>query len=159
MASLITPTEQAIILSIFEASFDTWSRSVTIYKDPLKQIATPVPTTTNNPFGFGDTQQDTVYTFVNPVTGVFPAIIRDSDIENTKAQVAGTQLSPEIVARIIASPVSMKVRKNCRDFIEEGPTERIVDNIRGDTYLINGSCCLQTYQGSEYYIYPLRKTS
>lgn len=158
MPNLMSPTEIAGVLTVFENSFDTWCRPIIVYKEPLKTLVVPQPTTTNNAFGFGEAQQDAVYAYSVPRTGIFPAILRDSDIESSAAQSAGVPLTPEIVARILASPVSIKVRPDCANFIDEGPTEKIVDQRNGETYLLNGQACLQTFQGSMYYVYPLRKT-
>lgn len=157
MPSLISAGEQASILATFENSFDTWSRSIIVYKEALK-IPVVASTQQGNIFGFGEQQQTPVYTYEDSRTGIFPAVIRDSDISSTSMQTSRVPLSPEILARIVASPISMKVRKDCHNFIEEGVTERIVDRMSGETYLLDGHGCLQTYQGSEYYVYPLRKT-
>jgi hypothetical protein len=158
MASLISSVEQASILATFEASFDTWSRAITVFKEATKTEASPIPSTTSNLFGFGEAQQEASYTYSAALSQVFQGVIRDGDIAVASAQAKGMMLSPEILARILASPISLKVRKDCSDFIENGPTERIVDNKTGEVYLLNGHRCLQTYQGSEYYVYPLRKT-
>ncbi len=158
MASYITASEQSGILAVFSNSFDTWSRAITIYKEALKVEIPTSPSTDGNSFGFGDTQQTPIYTYLPARTGVFMAIIKDSDIDSTYAQASRMSLSPEIMTRIVASPISIKVRRDARDFIEDGRTEKIVDNFGQETYLLDGHGCLQTFQGSEYYIYPLRKT-
>lgn len=159
MAGYFSTTEQANVLAVFALSFDTWSRPITVYKGAMKVEVSPSPATDNNTFGFGDVQQNPVYTYLPARTGVFMAILKDSDIDSTLAQAAKSSLSPEIIARITASPLSIKVKKDAFDFIEDGATEKIVDNFGGETYLLDGHGCLQTYQGSEYYIYPLRKTN
>ena len=159
MAGLMTATEQANVLATIEDSFDTWSRPVVVYKEATKVPVIDTPSTADNPFGFGESQHDALYTYGDPVSASFPAVIKDGDIESATTQVKGMSLAPEIVARILANAISMKVRRDCRDFIENGPTERIIDTKSGETYLLNGHYCLQTYQGSEYYVYPLRKTN
>lgn len=151
MASLISDTERADILAVFSGSFDTWSRNIVVYKEPLKTLVQPQPT--DGAFGFGEEQQSATYTYT-PRSGVYPAVIRYSDIEKSIAK--NSLLSPEILARIYSGPVSIKVKRDCRDFINDGPTERIV--IDGQPFLMDGDERLQTYQGSEYYVYQLRKT-
>lgn len=152
MAGFISVTEQAGILATFSGSFDTWKRDIVVYKEPLKTLVDPQPQG-NNVFGFGEQQQDPVYSYT-PRSGVFSAIIRYNDIERNPAKNA--PLSPEILARIYWGPVSIKVERNCRDFINDGVTERIL--VDGNSYLMDSDERLQTYQGSEYYIYSLRKT-
>lgn len=158
MSSYFTDTEKTNMLAIFANSFDTWARQIVVYKEAMKVEVTPSPSTVNNTFGFGETQQNPVYTYLPARTGVFMAIIKDSDIDSTAAQVNTTSLAPEIMTRIIASPVSIKVKKDARDFIEDGETDKIVDTFSDEIYLLDGHGCLQTFQGSEYYIYPLRKS-
>lgn len=158
MSSLFSASEISGILSVFTNSFDTWSRSVTIYKEPIKVESNPPVSSSNNAFGFGESQEVPIYTYLPARTGVFMAILKDSDIENTNYQANKAGLVPEITTRIIASPLSMKVKRDAYIFIEDGKTEKIIDNMGGETYLLDGHGCLQTYQGSEYYIYPLRKS-
>ena len=158
MAGYISETERRGILSVFEQSFETWCREVVIYKEPRKTIVTPQPPTTNNAFGFGDTQQDPTVTYSEvSITGVFKAILKDAEIESAFRQ--ATDLSPEIQARILTNPISMKVRADAFAFLEDGPNEKIVDTQSGITYFINGVAGYQTYMGSSYWIYPLRKVS
>jgi len=151
MASLISAAEQSGILAVFSGSFDTWSRNIVVFKEPLKTEVTPAPTA--GLFGFGETQQDPVYTYT-PRSGIYPAVIRYSDIERNVADNA--LLSPEILARIYSGPISIKVRRDCRDYINDGPTERVI--VDGQTFLMDSDERLQTYQGSEYYVFQLRKT-
>jgi hypothetical protein len=153
MAGFISLTEQASILDTFETSFDTWSRNIIVAKEPIKTLVTPAPSTSNNIFGFGDSQQEEIYN-ISPKSGIFPAIVRYNDIERNPAQ--NSILSPELLARIYSGPVSIKVRRDCRDYINDGETENIF--IDGETYYLNSDERLQTYQGSEYYIFSLRRT-
>lgn len=158
MSSLISASESSGILAVISSSFDTWSRLITVYKEPIKVEVTPSPVSAGNLFGFGEIQQEPIYTYLPPVTGVFYAIIRDGDIPHTESQSKKTQLAPEIQTRIIASPISIKVKRDAFLFIEEGETTKIVDNMSEEVYILDGHGCLQTFQGSEYYVYPLRKT-
>lgn len=158
MASLISAAEKSSISSIFSSSFDTWSRAIIVYKEALKVEVNNVNDKNDNLFGFGNTQQTPIYTYLPSLTGVFMAIIKDSDIVSTKSQANTTSLVPETMARIIASPISIKVKRDAYDFIEDGETSKIVDAFNREAYILDGHGCLQTFQGTEYYIYPLRKT-
>lgn len=152
MASLISATERVEILAIISGSFDTWSRNIVVFKEPLKTPVDVPPT--NGLFGFGEMGQPSPSYTYEPRSGIFPAIIKYSDIEQNIA--GNSPLSPEIMARIYWGPVSIKVRKDCRDYINDGPTKSFI--IDGQTFLMDGDERLQTFQGSEYYIYQLRKT-
>lgn len=153
MANLISTAEQSGILAVFENSFDTWSRSIVVYKQPLKTLVSPTPSTSTNPFGFGEEQQESLYTYT-PVSGTYQAIIRYNDIERDLSEHA--PLLTELLAHVYAGPVSIKVKKACRDYINDGETERIV--VDDQTYLQWSDERKQTYLGSEYYIFTLRKT-
>lgn len=155
MANLVSATERKNILAVFEDSFDTWCRDIIVYKQPLKTLVAPAPSTSNNSFGFGDNQQDPIYSYNQTVSGLFKAVIRDSEIESAARQAA--DLSPEMQARILTNPISMKVRPEAFTFIEDGPTEKVIDVKAGITFYLNGVAGLQTYMGSTYYVYPLRK--
>ena len=151
MAGFFSSTEQANMINDFTNSFQTWSRSIVIYKEPLK---TPnlVPQGTNI-FGFGEQQQAETFTYT-PVTGIFPAIIRYDDIKEDPNK--DSALSPEVMARIYSGPVTIKVLRDCRDFLNNGLTDQVV--VDGQMYYMNSDERLQTFQGSEYYIFSLRKT-
>lgn len=152
MAGFFSSTEQANMINDFATSFLTWSRNITVYKEPLK---TPVVNVGQggNLFGFGEQQQNQTFTYT-PVTGVFPAIIRYDDIKEDPEK--DSILSPEVMARIYSGPVTIKVQRNCRDFLNNGLTDQVV--IDGQMYYMNSDERLQTFQGSEYYIFSLRKT-
>lgn len=145
MASLISTTEQSTIVQTIDNIFDTWSRNVTIYKEPVKTpIAGQSP---NGLFGFGPNQGNTVYseTFVSQI---FPCLVK------YKSEPWGTMQEADM--NIVNTPVSIKVRKDCRDYINSGKTVKVV--LDDNTFYINGNENLQTYLGTQYYIYTLRET-
>lgn len=153
MAGLLSNAEISGALAIFESSFDTWSRNITIYKDPLKTEVSPVPSTSDNPFGFGEEQHDPIYTYTVQ-SGVYPAVIKYFDVDGN--MMSNVPLSAEAMIHVYGSIVNIKVKKNCRDFINDGPTERII--IDGKTYLPESDERRQTVLGSDYYVFTLRKT-
>jgi hypothetical protein len=151
MAGFISESERSGILATFESSFDTWSRNITIFKDPLKTSVSPP--SSENLFGFEDQQQDPIFTYTLK-SGTYPAIIKYSDIEQNLSENA--PLLPEPLIHVYAGHLSIKVKRDCRDFINDGPTERVI--VDGRSYLLESDERLQTYAGSEYYIFTLRKT-
>lgn len=153
MSSLLSASETSGILSVFESSFDTWSRNITIFKEPLKTAVSPAPSTQDNPFGFEEHQQDELYTYT-AVSGIYPAVIRYSDIEGNLSEKA--PLLPEPLFHVYAGTINIKVRKDCRDFLNEGTTDRIL--VDGRTYLPESDERKQTFCNSEYYVFTLRKT-
>ena len=153
MASFLSATEQAGIRNVFSGSFDTWSRNITIYKEPIKTPVAPFPITNNNLFGFGEEQQETTYTYTD-VTGVYPAIIKYGDIGGNLS--AGAPVMPEPNAITLASTVLIKVRPDARHFINNGPTSKII--VDGREYVLDSDERLQTFCGSEYYVFSIKKT-
>lgn len=151
MAGLVSDVEKSGALLVFSGSFDTWSRQIIVFKESIK---TPVDTpSSNNLFGFGDSQMNTIYT-LTPKSGIFQAIVRYNDIDRNPAR--DSVLSSEILARIYSGPISIKVRKDCRDYLNDGETQSVqIDN---QVFLVNSDERLQTMWGSEYYIFALRKT-
>ncbi|MCX5658063.1 MAG: hypothetical protein NTZ48_07610 [Candidatus Omnitrophica bacterium] len=153
MSSLISDAEKVGILQVFEDSFDTFSRSITIFKEPLKTEISPPPSAQDNLFGFEASQQDELYTYTS-VSGIYPAIIRYGDIQGNLSEKA--PLLPEPLFHVYAGTINIKVRKDCRDFLNEGTTDRIL--VDGRTYLPESDERKQTFCGSEYYVFTLRKT-
>lgn len=152
MPSLVSSIEKSGVLKDFSNSFDTWSRTIIIYKDPIK-TPTVVPQSSSALFGFGEIQQNVSYTTTQN-TGIFQAVIRYNDIERNPAH--ESVISPELLARIYSGPISIKVKRDCRDFLNNGVTDSVV--LDNQVFLVNSDERLQTYMGSEYYIFSLRKT-
>lgn len=145
MPSLISSNEKSILTGIFNNIFETFARQVVVYKESLK---TRIP---NNSgafvFGFGDSQGEDSYVYTE-VTGVYPAVIRYQDqnlIQNM-----------DISQMISNGEVTIKVKKDCRNFINGGKTEKIVFDER--TFFIDGDERKQTFLDSEFYIFKLKST-
>jgi len=153
MAGFVSDSEKAGVVAVFSGSFDTWSRNIIIFKEPLKTAIPIPPSQDNNLFGFEDQQQDPIYTYTLK-SGIYPAIIKYMDIESNLSMSA--PLLPEPLFHVYAGHISIKVKRDCRDYLNDGPTDRIIVDNR--TYLQESDERKQTYMGSEYYIFTLRKT-
>lgn len=128
MPSLISSTELSIITGILSDVFDTRARSIIVYKEPIK--TTISQGASNFVFGFGESQQQDAYSYTE-VTGVYPAVVKYKTIDQGEVED-----NSEIMARISEDEISIKVRKDCRDFINSGKTEKIVCDDK--TYFLNG---------------------
>lgn len=146
MANLISPVERAVLTGIFDDIFDTFQRTIIVYKEPVRTLISPVPNT--NLFGFGESQQNDIYTY-SGVSGVFPAVIRYGPIPPADYQ-------PEMLTYLFASSVSIKVRKDCRDFIQDGKTEKII--VDGLTWILDSDQKKQTFLDSAYYVFNLKNS-
>jgi hypothetical protein len=144
MASLISDSEKAVLTGIFDSIFDTFSRRIVIYKESTK-IPITDPDSSSFLFGFGENQAEDVFTYVE-VTGVYPAVIR------YKHQ--NIELGHEITAYAPLGEVSIKVREDCRNFINNGKTQRVVFDDK--TFILDAEEQKQNFLDSNFWIFKLK---
>jgi hypothetical protein len=144
MPSLISPTERENLTGIFNDIFDTFHRRIVVYKEPTKVRTSYDPS--NMVFGFGEQQTEEPYTYTQ-VTGVFPATIRYKQGERSK-------FASDIDALIPANGVSIKVRPDCRDFINDGKTEQI--EVDGRIFKLDSEERKQAFLDSNFYVFILK---
>jgi hypothetical protein len=145
MPSLVSENERAILTGIFNNIFDTFQRQIIVYKEPIKsRVSVPAASMV---FGFGESQEQDNFTYTE-VTGVFPAVIRyqQQDID----------FVGDLNSFISAGRVLVKVKPDCRDFINEGKTEKFMLDNR--TFYLDGDEKKQTFLDSEFYIFTLKAT-
>lgn len=146
MPSLISETEKNVLTGIFNDIFDTFQRAIVVYKEPIKTQVSVQPS--NLIYGFGESQAEDAYTY-SEVTGVFPAVVRYAGLQ-------GVTQNSELVAMIPEGEVSIKVRKDCRDFINDGKTEKFVFDDR--VFFLDSEEKKQTFLSSEFFIFKLKAT-
>lgn len=146
MSDYLTATERANFSGDASLIFDTMSkgRTVTIVREPIKTII--AQSSTENLFGFGADQKDAVYAYT-PVSGVFPAIIK-YPMDHP------SPLNPEMGVRIYAGPMTMKVKTDCRDYINGGKVEYIITDNK--QFMIDGEERRQMFLNSEYFFFTLK---
>ncbi len=143
MASLISNSEKSVLTGIFDSIFDTFSRTIVVYKESTK---IPIQVNPSNfLYGFGENQGEDSFSFVE-VTGVYPAVIR------YKHQ--NVELGREINVYIPIGEVSIKVRKDCRDFINNGKTDKIVFDDK--TYILDSEEKKQNFLDSNFWVFNLK---
>ncbi len=128
MPSLISTSEMTIITGILSDVFDTRSRRIIVYKESEKTSVGVDPATLI--YGFGESQQTDAYTY-SEVTGVFSAVVKYKTID-----MGEIEDNSEMLVRISEDKISIKVRKDCRDFINNGKTEKILCDDK--TYYVDG---------------------
>lgn len=143
MPSLISATERANLTGIFGDIFDTFSRQMIVYKEPIKVRTSYDPA--NMVFGFGESQQEQPQTYTE-VTGVYPAKIL------YKGQ--GARFVPDLDAQIPEGGCSVKVRLDAKDFIVNGKTEKLI--VDGKTYKLDSEDQARTFLDSNFYVFILR---
>jgi hypothetical protein len=152
MPTLVSQQEMNNSATVFNNMFDTWSRPIIVYKEPLKvQI---LPQNSDALFGFGTSQSTELYSYT-PVTGSFSALIRYAG--KYASDIKGDKLEPEIDEYIAKGPVSIKVRVDAQDFISNnGKTQRI--DIDGYPYILSAvDPRPQIFWGNEFFIYDLER--
>ena len=137
----------ASFTGILADHFDTFKRSIIIYKEPKKIIN--ISASNNNVLaGYGESSDAENISFV-AVSGTFPALINYQ----------GKQDLPyisEVNSSASKGVIKMKVEQDARDYIKDGKTERVI--VDGSSFNIISDDKLQNYLGLQYYVYFLEKT-
>jgi len=144
MPDLLTSTERAAITGGFVDNFDTFSRSITIFKEPVKIIVSAP--SANTVFGYEDNQNVVNYTYL-PVSGVFNARV----IYNRKGKM--DDKVSEIESAYTDGDCSIKVKENCLSFIQSGQTEKI--NFDDKFWKIIGGPKIQNFLGLKLFVFSL----
>lgn len=147
MPSLLSDLERAFFSNVMDDVFDTFARTIIVYKEPTK-VQQSI-NTNNFVYGFGDEQAQEAYTYIDN-TGVFPAKIAYSNrIENDKLRNFDTIKIPE-------GCVSIAVKTDGKDFINNGKTDKIV--VDGNTFYLDSLVKRQPYFDSDSWIFILKPT-
>ena len=145
MASLISTNERTVLTGIFDDIFDTFQRSVTIYKESKKAIE---QINLDGVFGYGEYSMPANYEYI-PVSSSFPAVIRyANDAEYKEVD--------EVTSNIPFGHATMKVKQDARNYIKDGKTEKITFDDK--TFELASSDKVQRFLDSEYYIFLVRST-
>lgn len=149
MPSLVSDSEKKILTGLFSDTFDTFSRNIVIWKEPIKQ---QLITTPNNPglFGFGDAQVESEYVYI-PVSGIYPAVIR---YVNTHRNISAAEVMDSTNTFLPIGELTIKVRPDCYAFIENGKTERFSFDNRD--FFFAGKARAVPFLGSSFYMYQLK---
>ena len=145
MASLITDSEKKILSGVFNDVFDTFKREVVVYKEPVKTI-----TTINEAalFGYGEDANVTNYEYATQ-SGSFHGIIKYQDKQDEKYY-------SDIGSPLPAGDVRVKVKKECRDYIENGhKTEKIVFDSKSWNIISDDS--VKRFLDTEFFVYYLER--
>ena len=146
MANLISDSERAALGAMFDDIFDTFKRSITIHKEPKKIIN---QINTSHIFGYGDYSDIVNYTYV-PVIGVFDAIVKYNEKQTI-------DFVEEINSQISVGTCSIKVKKECRDFIMAGKTEKIEFDDKVFN-IISDDAVKSFLNATEFYVFQLEVT-
>lgn len=144
MASLITDQEKANLTGILGDVFDTFKRSIVVYKEPTKKVAVIDDSFI---FGYGESSNIVNYDYV-VVSGTFDATIK----YNPNQEVVQ---NGDINAGLSEGVVRIKVKEDCKNFIEGGKTEKIVFD--GGSFNVTSDYSVKNFLDSEFFTYHLER--
>jgi hypothetical protein len=150
MASLVSQDEINVFTGDFQNLFDTFKRSITVFKRPKKVVTASNVNDQNIYFGY-DSQNvapDVVESY-EAVSGTFDVMITYKDNQESD------ELS-DLNTFSYNGDVRIKVQEDCRDFIKEGKTE----NIQFDNKVFNvvGDEAVKYFFGYKLYVFHLKAT-
>ena len=144
MPSLISDLEKKELALVFRDIFDTFKRTITIHKEPIKIVSNPG----NLPYaGYGEDSEEDNVSYV-PQSKTFNAVISYSNYQTE----INTQVGP-----LEAGQVKIKVEKEAADYIKAGKTERIEGDGKSFNRVTNDK--VQDFLGTQYYVFYLEATS
>jgi hypothetical protein len=146
MASLILSSELAAYKQAINDHFDTFKRSITVHKEPIKNI---LQNTTNQLLGYQEDSNIVDYTYT-PRNQTFDAII------NYNLSKENLQIDDEIKLKFPNQIVEIKVKENAKNYINQDITEKITFDDK--TFNLISTDIIKNYQGLIYYVYYLNET-
>jgi hypothetical protein len=147
MANLLSDTDKAYFTGVLGDLFDTFQRSITVHKEPVKTISNINTSTTYA--GYGDTPNLENIEYVTKSES-FEAMI--SYMDKTQSGL-DTELNIQIPQN---AAVRIKVKQACRDYIKLGKTERI--EIDGKSFNVVGEESVKYNFGYYLYVFYLELT-
>jgi hypothetical protein len=144
MASLISSGEKVILSGVFDDVFDTFSRQIVIYKEPVKTVSS---INESNLFGYGDSSNQVNYSYTAQ-SETHLAIIKyaDQQSQNYHSDMGGF---------IPDGGVRIKVKAPCKNYIESGKTEKI--EFDGKSWDVTTTDAVKRFLDSEFYVYYLER--
>lgn len=147
MASLLSSSEISNYHQAINDHFDTFKRSITVHKEPIKNI---VQNTEPQLLGYGENSNIVNYTYT-PRSQSFDAII------SYNLSKENLQVDNELKLKFPNQIVEIKVKENAKNYINQDTTEKITfDN---KTFNLISSDVVKNYQGLIYYAFYLKETT
>lgn len=145
MASLLTTSEKTLFKSALDDLFDTFKQDIIVYKEAQISL---INESQPRMFGYNERVDISNINYV-PVTGVFPALVSFGKKQEEP------QL--EILAnRITEGQASIKVKSDCRDFIDNNG-RTIGVTINDLMFKVVSSQSQRRYITPDYFIYILER--
>ncbi len=144
MPSLISDLEKAELAVVFKEIFDTFKRTITVHKEPLRVVGNPG----NLPYaGYGEDSEEANVSYVPQSKSFYAVISYNNHQTEINTQVGVYQ----------AGQVKIKVEKEAADYIKSGKTERI--EIDGKSFNKVTDDKVQDFLGTQYYVFFVEATT
>ena len=144
MPSLISDLEKAELALVFKDIFDTFKRTITVHKEPIRVIGQVA----NKPMaGYGQDSEEDNVSFV-PQSKDFQATVAYSQQQ--------TEVSTQVGTYEIGT-VRIKVEEEAASYIKNGKTERIV--VDGKSFNTITDDKVQDFLGTKYYVFYIQATT
>lgn len=151
MASLLTSSEISCVTGAAGDLFDTFKRSIIVFKEP-KQVITPATAKSSSVYyGYQskNAKPDAVTSFV-VVSGSFEALISHRHSQKTVAKQLG-----DLNTLDRKHGLQLKVKSICRDYINQGRTENV--EVDGQKFNLVNSDKIQEFLGFTLYVFDLEE--
>jgi hypothetical protein len=142
MPSLVSDTEKAELQIIFGDIFDTFKRSITVHKEPIKTFSS---IDINFIFGYGEPSQQANVSYTHQSKSFYATIsYRFSDSD--------TDYVEDISSYVPGSIVKIKVEETCKDYITTGGQTEHVE-FDGKKFNIISEEITSNFLGISYYVF------
>lgn len=144
MANLLGNTVTSEFTKVLEDHFDTFKRSITVHREPIKSITN---VQNNALHGYGESAESDNVSYI-PQNQDFEAIVTYESKQIEPATQVGT---------LEAGVVRIKVKQDAADYIKGGKVEKVV--IDGKTFNTITDDKVQNYLGTKFFIFYLKATT
>tara|TARA_Y100000588_G_scaffold369605_1_gene438819 strand:- start:653 stop:1099 length:447 start_codon:yes stop_codon:yes gene_type:complete len=146
MADLLSSTDKTSFQNSVLDLFDTFGRTITVHKEPQKKVTAVNPTDAILP-GYKNTSNVENIEYV-PVSASFTAMVRYQDKQ-------GVEVEADAGIGIPVGKVSIKVKEDCRNYINNGRTEHV--EIDGKSFKVASNESVKDHFGLKLYVYFLEE--
>jgi len=146
MADLLSNTDKTSFQNSVLDLFDTFGRVITVHKEPQKKVTSSNPAGAVLP-GYKNTSNVENIEYV-PVSASFTAMVRYQDKQ-------GVELEGEAGIGIPVGKVSIKVKSDARDYIDNGRTQKV--EIDGKSFRVASNASIKDHFGLKLYVYHLEE--
>jgi len=145
MSELLSAADKANFQSSFLNIFDTFKKTITIHKEPIRQVVSKNSESTLP--GYNEGSNTSNYKLV-PVNKAFDALVRYG-LKQEKS------VADDIGVQVPEGQVTIKVKQDARDYIVNGKTESF--EFDGKRFNLVSTDAVRDYFGLKIYVFILEE--